>query len=229
MIGVQQIVARLLVAAILGAIVGLERERRNRAPGLRTHAMVSMASALLMIVSAFGFRDILGHAAVVLDPSRVAAQVVSGIGFLGAGAIVFRRNKTRGLTTAASIWTVAAVGLATGGGLFLAALVTTLLALGILAALKPVERYLFARERTTRLTLIVDRQAASVLAIESAVEAAGIAVERLSIHPAVAPQRDRLHLLLKQSKRDALRAALDALRALPGVRAIRVHGPPETG
>lgn len=224
MISLQEILARLVLAAILGAVVGLERERRNRAAGLRTHAMVGMASALVMIVSAFGFADILGRDAVVLDPSRVAAQVVSGIGFLGAGVIIFRRNEARGLTTAASIWTVAAIGLATGGGLYVAALVTTVLALGILAVLKPLERYLFTRDRTTRLTLVVDRHAASMLAIESAVEAAGVGVERLTILPGAGPEQDRVHLYMRQAAHEPVRAALDALRSVPGVRAIRVNG-----
>jgi putative Mg2+ transporter-C (MgtC) family protein len=224
MITVQEILARLILAAIFGAVVGLERERRNRAAGLRTHAMVGMASALVMIVSAFGFADILGRDAVVLDPSRVAAQVVSGIGFLGAGVIIFRRNEARGLTTAASIWTVAAIGLATGGGLYIAALATTVLALAILAVLKPLERYLFARDRTSRLTLVVDRRTASMLAIESAMEAAGVGVERLSILPGVVPEEDRVRLYFARPQRAPLREALDALRAVPGVRAIHVNG-----
>jgi putative Mg2+ transporter-C (MgtC) family protein len=227
MIGVEVILARLVLAAVLGAIVGLEREARNRAPGLRTHAMVAMASALLMIVSAFGFADVLGHSAVTLDPSRVAAQVVSGIGFLGAGAIFFQRNKARGLTTAASIWTVAAVGLATGGGLYLAALATTILALGILAVLKPLERYLFSGGRSARVTLIVDRRDVSVRAVESAVEGAGVSVERLSIRPTRSSARDRMHLVIAPTQRDVLHAAVDALRDMPGVRAIRLHETPK--
>ncbi|HEX6964343.1 MAG TPA: MgtC/SapB family protein [Gemmatimonadaceae bacterium] len=229
MITVQEVLARLILAAVLGAVVGLERERRNRAAGLRTHAMVGMASALVMIVSAFGFADALGRSAVVLDPSRVAAQVVSGIGFLGAGVIIFRRNEARGLTTAASIWTVAAIGLATGGGLYVPALVTTILALGILAVLKPLERYLFARDRRTRLTLVIDRRTASMLAIESAMEAAGVGVERLSILPGPAPEEDRVHLYVRQAAREPLRAALDTLRGVPGVRAIRVRDTPRGG
>ncbi|HEX5436909.1 MAG TPA: MgtC/SapB family protein [Gemmatimonadaceae bacterium] len=229
MISVQEILARLVLAAILSAIVGLERERKNRAAGLRTHAMVGMASALVMIVSAFGFSDILGRQAVVLDPSRVAAQVVSGIGFLGAGVIIFRRNEARGLTTAASIWTVAAIGLATGGGLYVAALFTTALALGILAVLKPLERHLFAVPRTTRVSMVIDRHDASVGAIASALEGAGVAVQRLSIQPRVAPSHDRLTVVLAQGKPEALHAAIEALRATAGVEAIDVRGAPPLG
>src|ERR1700733_11755389 len=113
-----ELVVRLLVAAGLGSLIGAERERLVWAAGLRTHMLVSVGACLIMIVSAFGFADILGTKNVVLDPSRVAAQVVSGIGFLGAGSILMRGEVFRGLTTAASLWSVAAVGLAVGGGLY---------------------------------------------------------------------------------------------------------------
>src|SRR5882672_3243980 len=121
MISTKEIVIRLLIAAALGALVGLERERKDWAAGLRTHMIVCVGSCLVILVSAFGFEDILGTPHVELDPSRIAAQVVSGIGFLGAGTILFLRQEVvRGLTTAAGLWTVAAVGLATGSGMYVA-------------------------------------------------------------------------------------------------------------
>ncbi len=133
-------ILRLSVAAILGSLVGLERQRKEGSAGLRTHMMVCLGSCLVMIVSAFGFEDILGRPAVVLDPSRIAAQVISGIGFLGAGTIIFLQPRSiRGLTTAAGLWTVAAIGLAVGAGLYVAAIATTVIALLILAAFKPLE------------------------------------------------------------------------------------------
>lgn len=141
MISWSEILIRLSLAALFGAFIGLERERKDWAAGLRTHMMVSVGSCLIMIVSAFGFADILGTEHVSLDPSRVAAQVVSGIGFIGAGTILFlKRGAIRGLTTAAGLWTVAAIGLATGGGLYFAAAATTIIALIILWALQPIER-----------------------------------------------------------------------------------------
>src|ERR687895_453051 len=106
MISPVELVLRLVVAAILGALVGLERERLGWAAGMRTHALVSLGSALFMVVSIFGFSDILAEKHVILDPSRVAAQVASGIGFIGAGTIILRREIVKGLTTAASIWAV---------------------------------------------------------------------------------------------------------------------------
>jgi putative Mg2+ transporter-C (MgtC) family protein len=141
-------VARLALAAVMGSVIGWERQRKEGAAGLRTHMMVCLGSALVMIVSAFGFEDILGRPDVVLDPSRIAAQVISGIGFLGAGTIVFLRPQViRGLTTAAGLWTVAAIGLAVGGGLYLAAIATTVIALLILAVIKPLEHRMMERRK----------------------------------------------------------------------------------
>ncbi|MDN3513575.1 MAG: MgtC/SapB family protein [Candidatus Brocadia sp.] len=120
MITQQEIVIRLVAAAFLGGLVGFERERLNLAAGLRTYMLVCLGSALVIIVSAFGFNDILGTPSVVLDPSRIAAQVISGIGFLGAGTILFLWQEIiRGLTTAAGLWAVAAIGLAIGSGLYI--------------------------------------------------------------------------------------------------------------
>src|SRR5690348_1758379 len=121
MLPLSQIAVRLVVATVLGAVVGIDRERLERAAGLRTHAMVGLGAALFMVLSAFGFHDIPGTPNVALDPSRIAAQIVSGIGFLGAGLIIVRREEVRGLTTAASIWVVAAVGAAAGAGMYLIA------------------------------------------------------------------------------------------------------------
>lgn len=152
-----EIVLRLLLAAIFGALIGLERERKHWAAGLRTHMMVCVGACLIMIVSAFGFSDILGTPHVDLDPSRIAAQVVSGIGFIGAGAILFSKQETiRGITTASGIWTVAAIGLATGSGLYFAACITTLIALIILWALQPLEYFYFKKYEQKSLRIITN-------------------------------------------------------------------------
>lgn len=117
---------RLVVAMILGGIVGLEREYRAKDAGFRTHFLVAIGSALFTLISMYGFAD------GVKDTSRVAAQVVSGIGFLGAGIIVFQRNVIRGLTTAAGLWVTAAIGMACGVGQFyMAVLVTLLMLIGL--------------------------------------------------------------------------------------------------
>ena len=115
----------LALAFVLSALIGLEREIKQKAAGLRTYTLVGVAAALFMLVSKYGFTDVLSTYRVVLDPSRVAAQVVSGIGFIGAGVIFMRRDVVRGLTTAASVWVTAAVGMACGAGLPVLAVATT--------------------------------------------------------------------------------------------------------
>jgi putative Mg2+ transporter-C (MgtC) family protein len=113
------------LALLLSAAVGLEREIRQKDAGLRTHTLVGVGAALFMLISKYGFTDVLESRLVVLDPSRVAAQIVSGIGFLGAGLIFVRRDSVRGLTTAASIWVTAAIGAAAGAGLVVLAVLAT--------------------------------------------------------------------------------------------------------
>ena len=120
---------RLLVAGILGAIIGLDREYRAKEAGYRTHFLVSLGSALIMIVSQYGFQEIIKENSVTLDPSRVAAQVVSGIGFIGAGTIILQKQIARGLTTAAGIWATAGIGLAVGAGMYAIGIATTVLTL----------------------------------------------------------------------------------------------------
>ena len=117
-------VGELALAFVLSALIGLEREIRQKSAGLRTYTLVGFASALFLLVSKYGFTDILSSDRIVLDPSRIAAQIVSGIGFIGGGIIFVRRDAVRGLTTAASVWLTAAVGMACGAGLPILALCT---------------------------------------------------------------------------------------------------------
>jgi putative Mg2+ transporter-C (MgtC) family protein len=127
---------RLALAAVLGGLIGVERELREREAGLRTHLLVALGSALFTIVGAYGFHDFLNSGASVVraDPTRIAAQIVTGIGFLGAGAIIRQGLSVRGLTTAATLWVVAAVGVAAGAGYYSVAVITTAL---VLIALYP--------------------------------------------------------------------------------------------
>ena len=136
---------RLVLAAIFGTIIGLDREYREKEAGFRTHFLVSLGSALLMIVSQYGFSEILTHDGVSLDPSRIAAQVVSGIGFIGAGTIIFNHQIVRGLTTAASLWATAGIGLTAGAGMSWLALAATILTLVALEGLSLVFRSLGSR------------------------------------------------------------------------------------
>ncbi|MFT8678912.1 MgtC/SapB family protein [Gluconacetobacter sp.] len=116
----------LALAFVLSALIGIEREIRQKSAGVRTYTLVGVAAALFMLVSKYGFDDVLRPQAVVVDPSRIAAQIVSGIGFIGGGVIFMRRDVVRGLTTAASVWLTAALGMACGAGMPLLAIATTI-------------------------------------------------------------------------------------------------------
>jgi putative Mg2+ transporter-C (MgtC) family protein len=223
MIPEHQIILRLVVAAVLGSVVGIERERLNWVAGLRTHMLVCVGSALFMIVSFCGFADVLRNEHVALDPSRIAAQVVSGIGFLGAGTIVLRSKVVRGLTTAASLWTVAAVGLAVGGGLYVAAITATGLIVLILAGLKPIERRLFLarRQGPPLLLLVIDRRETSLLAIELALEAANLHLQQMLIQHGDSPDEDRLQITVNRTRSLSVLSVTEQLRRIPGVREIR--------
>lgn len=177
---------RLLIAALLGGVIGINREHHEWAAGLRTHMLVCVGSALAMIVSAFGFMDILGQPNMQLDPSRIAAQVISGIGFLGAGTILFlqREQVIRGLTTAAGLWAVAAVGLAAGAGLYPAAVMCTALMWVILALIKPFEsRYLRRTFRDSRIRLTLTGET-PLVQLESAITKAGLEMISVTLHRA---------------------------------------------
>lgn len=127
--------AQVLLAAVLGGIIGVEREFAGRSAGIRTNMIIALASCLFTILSIQGF-PLVGAAQ---DTARVAAQVVSGVGFIGAGTLIYRKDKVRGLTTAATIWLVAAVGMAVGAGIYFLAVFSSLLAMLILQGLRPVK------------------------------------------------------------------------------------------
>lgn len=150
------VLLRLFVAAVLGGAIGLERELRERQAGLRTHLVVCVGAALFTLVSAHGFDLLTEQGRVVADPTRIAAQIVSGIGFLGAGAIIRQGLSVRGLTTAATLWLVAAIGMACGAGYWDGALIATLGALLTLGPLRIVAYKLITRFRPTHDRLLVD-------------------------------------------------------------------------
>lgn len=170
MIGFYEVLLRLVLAAVLGAVIGVNRGRLEWAAGMRTHMLVSVGAALTIIVSAYGFQHALTYPHVILDPSRIAAQVISGIGFLGAGTILFleREQVVRGLTTAAGLWSVAAVGLAAGAGLFVPAITATVLLWAILALLKPLERRLIKPRRQHTSIVVELNRTGALAAVEGA-------------------------------------------------------------
>jgi putative Mg2+ transporter-C (MgtC) family protein len=216
-----EVFLRLALAAALGAAIGLERELREREAGLRTHLLVSLGSALFTIVSAYGFHAFLASGANVVraDPTRIAAQIVTGIGFLGAGAIIRQGLSVRGLTTAATLWVVAAIGLAAGAGYYSGAVIATVLVLLSLWPLRIVAYRIFLRYRPERERLLVDlapgRSAAPVLA---AVEEAGGEIESLSV---LGDDERRSVAIEVDLPAEARLATASAVSELEGVRGIR--------
>jgi putative Mg2+ transporter-C (MgtC) family protein len=142
--GTRQII-ELFAAFGLTSLIGLEREIQGKSAGVRTQTIVGTAAALILLVSKYGFSDVLAAGLVVVDPSRVAAQIVSGIGFLGAGIIIFRRGSVHGLTTAAAVWESAAIGMAAGSGLLLLAVTVTAMHFLIIVGFMPLAERLSAR------------------------------------------------------------------------------------
>ena len=151
---IQELILRVLVAGALGGLVGLDRELSDKAAGLRTHILVSLGAALFTLTGAFGIVG--GDSTVAVDPTRVAAQVVTGIGFLGAGAIIRQGMTVRGLTTASGLWVTAAIGTAIALGFWEGAIATTVVAVVALFGLKRVERKLLRRLKPGRVEFVID-------------------------------------------------------------------------
>ena len=215
-LGWDETLLRLAVAAVLGGVIGLERELDEKAAGLRTHMLVSAGAALFTLVSAYGFSDILSvsgsQVLVRLDPSRIAAQIVTGIGFLGAG-VIFRQGFTiRGLTTAASLWLVAAIGMASGAGYWAGAVLATVVGV---VSLRPLEwvKGLALPQRVATQLLVELKDDATAGDVLDAVERSG---------DLLALRRDGRRLEIEvRIDRDRRVRALDAVASLPQVDEAR--------
>jgi putative Mg2+ transporter-C (MgtC) family protein len=204
---------RLLVALALGAIVGLERERQERAAGLRTVTMVSLGSCLFTIIGAYGFAN--------TDPSRVAAQIVTGIGFLGAGTIFLRKDLVRGLTTAATIWAVAAIGMAAGTARYFEAGFTTLLILAVLMVLKPIEKRFFKRPSEAQVSVIIPRHDGEIEEVRAALGAIGAFPLSIRIHE-LNESEDRLEIDVGLPANRTTAELLRQLRTVQGARQVLI-------
>ena len=175
----QSIWIRLLLSLIIGAIVGIEREKHKQPAGLRTHILICMGSTLIMLLSIYipqTYRDFQNG-----DPGRIAAQVISGIGFLGAGAIMKYGVNVKGLTTAASIWVVAALGLAIGAGMFWAVLVGTLILLFALVVLDALEKKIFAAKYIKRLNVYVQTNNVTTEQLVPIIKSYGISIRTVDL------------------------------------------------
>jgi len=216
------VVVRVGLAAVLGGAIGLERELREREAGLRTHLLVSVGAALFTMVSAYAWTDwtFSQRSGLVFDPTRIAAQVVSGIGFLGAGAIIRQGLSVRGLTTAATLWVVAAIGMAAGVGYYEAALVTTALVLLSLWPLRVVAYRLAMRGRGEEGRLAVDLPAgSSAVSVLEAVERAGADVRSLEFEEE--GDRRRIDVRVRLGTGRTAAELIDSLTQTEDVRGAR--------
>lgn len=207
-------VLRMALALALGAAVGAERQRGDRPAGIRTHALVCLGSAVFMLVSAFAFPEFTQAAGGRVDPTRIAAQVVTGIGFLGAGIIFTQRNMTRGLTTAAGLWAVSAIGLAVGAGMYFVACAGSVLVLVVLALLKPIESRLF--NARAQVVLRVAPQIGQIAHIRNALKAHGIRPRSIMISPYEANQ-ELIEVYCAPASMEVLEQLIAELRTMPGL------------
>ncbi|MDQ0878684.1 putative Mg2+ transporter-C (MgtC) family protein [Paenibacillus sp. V4I3] len=213
-----ELTIRILLAVGLGGLVGLEREWSNHAAGLRTHILVCIGSAAIMLLSIYGFSEFVNEPQVRIDPARLAAQVISGIGFLGAGTIMRTGLTVSGLTTAASVWVVAAIGLCVGAGFLYCAVLATVMVLLSLIVLNKWEKYLMRNRRTMEVVIkIVDKP--GVLGnIATKFGENGIHIVNVQMKPDGMTEVDgvleaamELRFSLKTSQRETLIRAMDTI------------------
>jgi putative Mg2+ transporter-C (MgtC) family protein len=217
-----ELILRIALALALGGLIGLEREVSDQPAGLRTHILVSLGAALFTITGAFGLAGFGsgGTARVSFDPTRVAAQVVTGIGFLGAGAIIQRGVNVRGLTTAASLWVTAAIGTAVGLGYLSAATITTVAALVALVLLKAVEHSLVARVKRGSMRMVIDAEETfSIAQMAAAIERAGGRLDSMRMFDDDSGGH-RLVAIVKLARGRPQANVIEAVRRLAGVSNI---------
>ena len=213
---------RLVLAAVLAGAIGIERELREQEAGLRTHMLVCVGATMFMLVGVYAWSDYrLGNdVGVIVDPSRIASYVVAGIGFLGAGAIIRHGINVRGLTTAASLWVVAAIGIAVGGGMYVIAIAATALVILALWPLAQVKLLLAGKAEESRRLAVTLAPETSIVAALAAIEEAGFAIESAE----VGEEEDvrRLDVVVKTSADANLGVLLDGVGELEGVRSATV-------
>jgi putative Mg2+ transporter-C (MgtC) family protein len=216
-----EVLLRVVLAGALGGAIGAEREIREREAGLRTHMLVAVGAALFTIVSAYAWADFEFSTAngITFDPTRIAAQIVTGIGFLGAGAIIRQGLSIRGLTTAASLWVVAAIGMASGAGYYSAAVITTVVVLVSLWPLRIVAHRIFERIRPGELRLEVElRPNESPSVLLDALEGQSVAVRAFELEDARDRRRVVLDVRVTDGRFETVTAELMRLEQVLGVR-----------
>lgn len=218
-----ELAGRILLSGFLTALLGLEREVRNKDAGLRTYALVGLGAALIMVISQYGFVDAVGPN-ISVDPSRVAAQVVSGVGFLGAGLIFVRRDVVRGLTTAAGLWLSAAIGLAAGAGMVFMAVLATGCGLVIMYVLELLERRLLGSKKDTVTLDLVCYDKVGVLAhVSTIIAGAGFSIDLVELRRDVGEELVGIHFILDNiADMSPLLAQLAEQEAVVSILPVRV-------
>ncbi|GIP19687.1 methyltransferase [Paenibacillus montaniterrae] len=176
-----EILIRLVIALVLGGIVGFEREQHRHAAGFRTNILVCVGACLMMLLSIYGFSDFVNEWNVRVDPARLAAAVITGVGFLGAGTILFTGKKISGLTTAASLWVVAAVGLAVGAGFYFASIAVTVMVILTLWLFNKLEQRFIRNKKQYIIHIKCTDQAALLSDVQQKLKAHSIALHKLSV------------------------------------------------
>ncbi|WP_405062641.1 MgtC/SapB family protein [Kribbella sp. NBC_01505] len=208
----------LLIAFVLSMVIGIERQVQQKSAGMRTHTLVGTGAALFTLVSGFGFQEVLGPD-VKLDPSRIAAQIVSGVGFLGAGVIFMRRDVVRGLTTAATIWMTAAIGMACGAGMPILAVAATLLHLLAVGPFGWLGRRLPSPDRRRVVTVRYDDGAGVLRAILATATTMGFEASVLRTEV----DRHQVRASMRFTGRAPLQNLVLALNDLDGVTGVRLR------
>ncbi len=219
MIPLSELIMRLLVGAALGALIGIERERQSQPAGLRTHIILVTGATLAAIIS-IQYASLLPTPG---DPGRLAAQVISGIGFLGAGAILRFGANIKGLTTAASLWTMAVVGLAVGAGFILPALATTLLLFSALTVVTFFEKRVLGDTTLKMVWLSVDYRDGLNTEVRQIFKQHGQHVENLKMQRNMKSRRVRLEALIRTHAADFPDELIEELSKIPGLRAYRIE------
>ncbi len=222
MISETQIILRILLSAVLGAVIGFERERNNQPAGLRTHMILVIGATLAMVLSInLGYQ--FARPGTPADPARLAAQVISGIGFLGAGAILRYGYNVKGLTTATSLWTMAIVGLAVGAGYYLVSVATTALMLLVLGLLNVIENR-FVRTSVSRyISIQADYSKGVVKSIRQLVNEFSDDLLSFTIQKHVKNKRLRIQIVARIHRDQTLEELVDALSDIEGVRSLKVE------
>lgn len=215
---------RMVVAVVLGGLIGLEREWSNHAAGFRTHILVCIGSASIMLLSIYGFSQFVAEPNVRTDPARLAAQVISGIGFLGAGAIIRNGANISGLTTAASVWVVAAIGLSVGAGFYYPAVLATFLVLVSLFLLNKWEKHLLRNRRNQDVVIKIHDRPGMLGRIATKFGEQGIQIKNLVMESASGALTEpdgngtmELRFTLRTTSTDKLLKAIEEILTIPDV------------